>query len=149
MSSRLKRHILQSHISCVVTFDDQTCFPSKLSHSALHINTKRFQYNCPKCEKTIATRKRFLSPLHKYQISKNDQAQNITPDDKNMTAAKLNLPRDEDEDNFSGRAQTKRPIVHLVNCPLCSFTMHSKSLNYHLKKMHHTEFTLSCICVDE
>ena len=62
---------------------------------------------------------------------------------------KLNLPGDEDEDSFNGRAQTKEPAAHSVNCSLCNLTMHPKSLNRHLKKMHDTEFTPSCICVDE
>ena len=123
-SSRLKRHILQSHINRAVTFDDQTCFPCKLSHSSLHINTKGIHYHCPKRKETIATRKRFLSHLHRHRIVKNDQAQNKTPDVKNMTEVKLHLPGDEDEDSFSGRAQTKKPAAHSVNCSLCNLTMH-------------------------
>ena len=66
-----------------------------------------------------------------------------------MTEVKLNLPGDEDKDSFSGRAQTKKPAAHSVICSVCNLTMHPKSLNRHLKKMHNTEFTPSCICVDE
>ena len=43
----------------------------------------------------------------------------------------------------------KKPAAHSVNCSLCNLTMHPKSLNRHLKKTHNTEFTPSCICVDE
>ena len=32
---------------------------------------------------------------------------------------------------------------------VCNLTVNPKSLNCHLKKMHNTEFTPSCICVDE
>ena len=66
-----------------------------------------------------------------------------------MTKVKLNLPGDEDKDSFSGRAQTKKPTAHSVICSVCNLTMHPKSLNRHLKEMHNTEFTPSCICVDK
>ena len=80
---------------------------SRLSHSALHTNTKRMHYRCSKCEATIATRENFLSHLHKHIISRNDQVQNITTNDKNMTAVKLTLDSHEDEDSFSIRVQKK------------------------------------------
>ena len=65
-----------------------------------------------------------------------------------MSAVKLTISGDEYENSFSRRVRIKKSTVHLVYFLPCDVTWYSKNLIRYLKKMHNTEFTPSCICVD-